>query len=99
MARAPQIGTVTEDGKVTVSLGFRAWGSVIAAVIIATAYVLNTQRQINESADHVKESKITEARQDSVLAAYKWRLSRLERKTGIQRRERRDRRERDQSDD
>lgn len=98
MMGRPQIGTVTEDGKVTVSLGYRAWITVIGAVVVATSFVIHTQLKIAKSDAHVAESAVTEAKQDSTIASYRWRLSRLERKTGISRRDS-DRRGRNQRDD
>lgn len=83
MGKAPQIGTVTEDGKVTVSLGVRAWIGVGFAVVVAISAVIGFVNIVKKADKFMERSEVSEAKQDSVVATYGWRLRRLERKTGI----------------
>ena len=102
MGRAPQIGELNEEGKVVVSLGVRAWLGVIVSVALTTIFVfwhVTTVARHNTAIAADSLGEISQNKAISDLNRLKWRISRLEEKTGIARRERRDRRERDREDD
>jgi len=78
-------GTITNEGKVTVSLTIRQWIGVIAAVLVVGFYIYRIEMGRREAASFSGEQRASDLARDKTLRSHGLRLARVERRLGIKR--------------
>ena len=73
------------DGKLTVSLQWKEWVAVVAALVAVITFVLRSEDSRKRSEDHIRQSHTEDSVLVSLVNRHEWRLRRVEKKVGIKR--------------